>query len=186
MKKAIIIPTHERGALFLNDLLESLQGCKYPIIIHYNTNERNEFEMGAVRIGKELEIDEFILLPDSVVIKDQVILDMFFEQEGSVSLDLHYLSYVGKYRLEILNQLNVPDVRTKKDAWKQEFDFHNEYCMIEAPLKLFPGFWNHTDIYEEKHGRKNLINENDYIIKYKGCWTADHIYNYEGIHGKEN
>lgn len=183
MKRAIIIPTHERGAHFLTDLLESLKSCKYPIIIHYNTNERNEFEMGGVRIGKELGIDEFILLSDSVVIKDQAILDMFFEIEGSVSLDLNYLSYVGKYRLEVLNQLDVPDVTTKREAWMQEFDFHSKYCNIEQPTKLFPGFWEHTDKYEDKHGRKNLINENEYIVKFKGCWTADHIYNYERIYG---
>jgi len=183
MKKAIIIPTHQRGEPFLRDLLESLQGCKYPIIIHYNTNERNEFEMGAVRIGKELQIDEFLLLPDSVVIKDQAILDMFFNTPGSVSLDLNYLSYIGKYRLEVLNQIDVPTVNTKREAWMQEFDFHSRYCNIEQPVKLFPGFWNHTDVFEERHGRQNLINENGFIIKYKGCWSADHIYNYERIYG---
>ena len=179
MKRVIIISTF-KDSLFLKDCLESLIGCKYPVIIHFNSEEKNEFEMGAVRIGKELEIDEFFVLPDTCKIKNLEIFDIAFDIPQSCCLDLNYLSYVGKYRLEVLNQLELPIVRTKIEAWQQEFEFHEKYARIEKPVKLFPGFWDDKNSFQFFHNdRLNLVNENEYIIKYKGCYTKEMVLNYE-------
>ena len=107
MKQAIIIPTWEKDKAFLFDLLQSLIGyTKYPIIIHTNTPEKNEFEMGGIRLGKELEIDEFFILPHSTIIKNTELFDLAFEKYKGLTVYLgsNFMSYIGKYRLEILKK----------------------------------------------------------------------------------
>jgi hypothetical protein len=180
MKQAIIIPTWIKDRAFLDDLLKTLIGyTKYPIIIHTNTPEMNEFEMGAIRLGKELEIDEFFVLPHSTIIKNAELFDIAFEKyKGATAyLGSNFMSYTGKYRLEILKKLELPEVRKKLDACIQEFNWNPKYLALEPnKVELCPDFWKQPERFEFKHGRKNLITENEYLKKFKGCWTSSMMY----------
>ena len=184
MKQGIIIVTSFKTESFLLDLLDSLLAYKqYPTYIHKNTAENNQYEMGGIKLGLKLELDEFFLLPDSCVIKDTNLFDIVFEDlkgfSCSLGGDLYhkgFMSYIGKYRREILLQMEIPEIKTKRDAVKYEHEFNNEYMELETKyIELFPGFWDQLERYEFKNGRNNLINENEFIKKFKGTWAMEMI-----------
>ena len=176
MKQAIIVVTCSKSYnTFLKDLLDSIVGkTKYPIIIHMATPDNN-YEMSGIKLGVNLEIDEFFLLCDSIVIKDPRIFDIAFEEHKgkTVYLGSKFLSYVGKYRLDILKSMKLPTPMTRLDSCVQEFSFNGRYLDIEQnKIELDPNFWKDTNTFEFRHGRNNMINQNEYLIKYKGHWTS--------------
>lgn len=181
MTQGIIITTCDKTSPFLNDLLQSLQGCKYPIIIIKYTENDSQWETGGIYLGSTI-FDEFVYLHDTVFIKDLSLFDMMFKehQNKSVSLLKRYNSYLGKYRLEILMKSEMPVVTSKQEAIKQEYIFNNRYIELEQGnyIELFPELdgWEteHTN-FKFKHGRNNVVYENDFFIKYKGTWKPDMV-----------
>ena len=182
MKQGIIIVTSKQTEPFYNDLLFSLKDyTKYPVYIHRNTFENNHYEMSGIYLGMKLGLEEFFLLPDTCEIKNT---DIFFKSfniyEGySVSIGAllpyikGYVSYVGKYRLDVLKQIEIPQCNSKSDAIKIEREFHELYLKKEQNyIELFPDFWLQERRYEEKHNRHNLINENEFIKKYKATYDV--------------
>ena len=52
----IVITTHKSTESFYIDLMKSLQGCKYPVVTIFNTNENNQYECSGLKAGMELDI----------------------------------------------------------------------------------------------------------------------------------
>lgn len=200
MYKGIVIITHWRNSVWLENLLESLKDYdKYPIYIvttdyakahndykewirglnNVIIDESDSFELGAIKkIYHDTLLDEFLLLQDTCYIKDTSLFDLVFV-DGSVGFEENYLSYLGKYERKVLEQMGIPDIRNKEQSVKAEGDFNKEYVRLANPKILFPSFgWEHYDKarFEYKFGRKNLVCENKYLIKYKGTWSSDRLY----------
>ncbi len=201
MNKGIVIITHWRNSVWFENLLYSLNDYdKIPIYVvttDYSRanndykewistlkvrvliDESDSFELGAIKkILYDTDLDEILLLQDTCYIKNYAIFDLIF-QEGSVGFEENYLSYLGKYERKILETMDIPDIRNKEQSVKAEGDFNKEYVKRANPKILFPGFgWEHYNKarFEYKFGRKNLVCENDYLIKYKGTWSSDRLY----------
>jgi len=180
MKQGIVISTHETTRLFLFDLLESLDGCPFPIIIKQNTQYDNAFEMGGIKLGAKL-FDEFLYLQDTVIIKNQImiydILSLKY-QNMTVSLFPELNAYMGKYESKILNCMALPEITTKRQAVANERIFTKEYLKYCNQIKIyFPDIdaWKVSKVFEEKHGRNNCIYENKYFKKFKGTWKDSMI-----------
>ena len=180
MKQAIIIVTcNKSNKTFLPDLLQSIVGTKYPIIIYNNMVDTNEFEIGAIKFAIDFGIDEFFLLHDSVIIKNIDLFDIVFNKySGStVYLGSNFMSFLGKYRSEVLKTLELPSPKTRLDSCVAEFNFLPKYLDSEPnKVELFPDFWKQPEKFEFKHGRENMVIDNDYLIKYKGHWTSSMLY----------
>lgn len=187
----IIIPTHiSRVDTWLKDCLASIKtdhqimvvfqdekpakGLKIGSEYTYHTNGR--FDPGGIvwamnNLGKD---DEFFILHDSCVIKDNLLWKVVFEGyfEESVALASHPTMmgmFLGKYRMPIVTQLKPPAAKDKKQAVELEETWNREYCQLEQPIALDNSLTKST-IFEERHGRKNMVLENRWLIKYKGTY----------------
>lgn len=181
MMKGIVIATHQKGADWLRGLLDSLQGCKYPILVvgngfmpeteHMNVmNSWNGYELGAIAWGIK-RFGEFIFLPDSCIVKDQSILDKMFDFDGSVYLSPGFFHYMGKYRTQTLNRIEVPKIDKKEEAITFEHVFGNRYMAAESQIKMLePCLPVQSEVFEVKNGRKNMVVENEWFKKWKGTY----------------
>jgi hypothetical protein len=174
LNKAIVIATTNGREEWLKDCLESLKDYKtHPIIVL----NQYEWEIGKIKwIYDHTDLDEFIFLQDSVIIKDISWIDVVFNLTGhSVSLcEPPFTMYMGKFTREGLSKLEMPLIRTKKEAVFYEANWCSEY----ARLNDYSVLW--TDLVDNPsrefhHGRENMVLENPYIKKYKGTWDLSQI-----------
>ena len=184
----------------LNNLVKSIDGVKYPVVIVVNDaintdqemkekylklphriifNEEDGFELGGLkRVLMETEADDILILQDSCEIKDLKFFDMVFDNPNSVAISEAFLSYLGKYKRSVLNKIEIPTTHTKTESVRQEGQFNRIYmsmCQVDVLFGQFGFTYFKGNRFEEKFGRKNLVSENDYLIKYKGTWSADMI-----------
>ncbi len=172
----IVITTHESTKQALAECMSALQGCKFPITIVMNNNHGQGFEMSGLLTGSKL-YTEFLYMHDTVIIKDLSILDkLFYEYRNkSVSFMQRYNSYLGKYKSNLIKRINVPYVFTKQMAIHYERVFNELYIYHDVMdyIELFPeldGWETEHNNFQERYGRQNVVYENDYFAKYKGCW----------------
>lgn len=205
--KGITITTWSGGQESCEVLLKSLWNIEYPVLIvindsknmpkewwyrlyamsgeqrwHIWQNPNDAYEIGAIEATLSLtKWEEFILLQDTIEIKDQKIFNILFEnyQGKSVSYNPHFQMYLGKYRREVLaKMLPLPQIRDKVEAVRQEWDFTKKYRTLDGNVEIFnPKFVddNFYDNFEMAFGRNNLKLEDDYIIKRKGTWDASQL-----------
>ena len=120
-------------------------------------------------------VDRFLFLQDSWVIKSDNFWDLLGQFEGSVALtaDPYFFGcYAGVYERQVIDRIGVPVVRDKAHSILLEIDWHRQYVEASGePTVLFPDLTdaNATDVVE-RHGRKNLVLENDLVVKWKGTW----------------
>ncbi|MEM4134599.1 MAG: hypothetical protein QXV73_05320 [Candidatus Micrarchaeia archaeon] len=174
MKQAIVIGCQPKNKnTWLKDLLSSLKGCKYPIEINYTDN----FELATIKWARDgKKWDEFFFLPETTIIKDLKLFDMIFEENKGKSVSIcKYPSWGGmylvKYRQEILKNVFIPEVKSKKMAVYWEIVFNAYYAGLDEGncAVLFPDMV-HSNNFVEKYGRLNMVMGNEYIERYKGDW----------------
>lgn len=169
MSKAIVVATFNDRYHWLHDCLASLKDYhRYPII---TVNE--PFELGVIRwIYEHTDLDEFLLLQDSVVVKQTGWLDEVFDHPGSVSLSTkQFFMYLGKYTREDLSKVELPEVKTKQEAIHYEDRWTELYAKADNVKYMWP--LHDSYVFEEHHERNNMILENDFIKKYKGTWNLN-------------
>ena len=135
------------------------------------------FELGKIRwMFENTCLDRWMLLHDSVVIKDQRFFDKAFEYPRSVAVSpcpTVFGMYLGIYHREILSVCGIPKITSKDEAIYHEVRWHEDYCKVEKVPVMFSDFIDHNNKgVKELFGRPNLILENDYLIKYKGTWAS--------------
>lgn len=178
--KGVVITTSEYTRDFLKPLLESIKGTKYPVLVVSNggyfpqtdatldyeliVNDWNGWELGGIQRGKE-KFEEFVHIMDSTIIKDISLFDKLFEIEGNVALTKDHFHYMGKYVSKLLP--NTPRMNSKdlaifmETTWLSKDENYSEFT---------PDLPVHTNNFIEINGRKRMVLENDYMIKYKGTW----------------
>lgn len=150
------------------------------------TLEDNYWELGAIESTLTYYIDEFFFLQDTIEILDTSFIDDAFERfpGKSVAFDRHFSHYLGKYRREILLEINItggfPRVTSKEEAIYQEFKFAQRYAELEwrETTVLDDKFAddNPNNYWEERFGRNNLVLISKYLKKYKGTvgqWVGE-------------
>lgn len=157
------------GSPWLTECLESLRDCKYPIYVAMNTREHNHYETAGILLGNKLG-GSYFLLQDSLIVKDMSFLDKANEHIGWVSFGNNFLMYLGKYH----GMSHVPTANSKEEAVNIELTEMRELTKLLNPLVLCPEFTD-TNIFEEKHGKRRMVLENQYIKKWKNCWDTSMI-----------
>jgi|GEM_PF-1414708 len=206
MKQGIVIVTWSGGEKPCRRLIDSVWGIEYPVAIVINDAQNippdwlrnlyvlsgemdwhllpqnfDGFEIGAIeRILEDTDWEEFILLQDTIEIKDKDLFRKLFEDypQQSVAYNPHFQMYLGKFRREILNKLTLPIVRTKIEAVRQEELFTRDYWNADPETKVFNPHFRDENFYsnwEEEFDRRNLKMEDDYIIKRKGTWDSKQL-----------
>lgn len=159
---------------WLDDLLYSIQ-TTYPIII----SNHDGWVMDAIRLAFEnTPFDEIFFLNTSMIVKDNAIWDIVFKEYAgrSVAVGDKFLMHLGKYRREIAEKTNYPIIRNKMDeVYLGEFGWTKEYIALEPDYVHVQPITDTFKVYEEKHGRRNMILENDYFKKWKAHWDASSL-----------
>lgn len=173
MGQAICIIHHRGSSPWLADLLNSIE-TDYPIII---TNHDGWCTKAIKETFERTTFDEIVFFNETMLVKDNAIWDIIFKQYNgqSVALATDFLMFFGKYLRTYVEQTSFPDVRNKADdvllgenGWNQQYrNFCGPFASVD-PL-------HDTAIFEERHGRENMVLENDYFIKYKSCWNLDMV-----------
>jgi hypothetical protein len=119
--------------------------------------------------------DRFLFLQDSWLIKDDSFWDLLESHTGSVAITADpyfYGCYAGVYERSVIEQIGVPEINTKREAIDNEIAWHKRYVEVAGePVVLFPDLSDAKATRQvERHGRTNLVLENEYIAKYKGTW----------------
>lgn len=163
IKRGIVIGCVEDQRGFYEDMVKSLK-TTYPIIFSWGGLDRpvESFEYGAIKVGKD-NFDEFVFLHGTMIIKDNSIFDKLFAMEGTVALTNHFFHSMAKFVSKDMPP--IPEVKTKREAIAHEIYWYNK------PYRVFePELSEVSEVFEERHGRTNMVLENQYFIKYKGHW----------------
>jgi len=182
MRQGIVIVTQNKDNEALINLLYSMKGATYPVLVYTNDFQNTGFELAAIDYAYEnTKWDEFLLLQDTFEIKDIKFFDLVFKEHcgKGVTLERGGMSYAIKYRREVLNKMVIPLAKSKADAVHYEGQFNNDYLRLDGGyINLF----NHIPSNGTKvhlWGRENLKKENEYIIKYKSIWCWQQVYDYD-------
>jgi len=181
MKQAIIVSTHRKFKPWMVNFVKSYEH-DYDLLFVYNTEKSNKYDPQAVIAGIESNYDEFLVLHDTMEIKDNSLFDIIFKEHVGKSVYLRknacmFLAKFTKTDLAKLPQSTIQrlyDIEDKYDAVFEEAHFNAEYMKVANPVFLFNELKD-SGVREEKFGRKNMILENQYIKKYKGCWSPSMI-----------
>lgn len=161
------------GSPWLKDCLESMREAKYPIYVAMNSKTFNNYESAGLILGSKLG-DDFVLLQDSTIIKDVKLFELFDNHMGPLSLGYEYLMYLGKFVPGMLQAVEMPQVNSKQEAVDMEIGWLKAFARAAGVPSLFPTFTD-TNVFEEKHGKKRMVIENEYIKKFKNCWDLSMV-----------
>jgi hypothetical protein len=172
MKETIVVASTPGREHWLKDCLESLGNREVLVLRQPGT-----WELGKIKwLYENTQLDRFMFLHDSVVVKEPSFADLAFSIQGSVSInrcpDL-FGSYMGIYEREVLSKVELYSPVTQRDSIRAEVEWTRQYAIAAGNVTvMFPELHdNNAKRTEERHGRKNLVLENDYLIKYKGTWA---------------
>lgn len=167
MKEAIVIATSSERENWIYDIVKSLS---IPFILV----SAGGYELGKIQwVYENTNIDRFIFLQDSLVIRDNSLFEKIFNEEGSSCLmcdPSHMGSYLGLYERETLYKTGIPIAHNKKDSIRFEIDWTKEYISncekLNHPIDL-----DHKIMYTVmKNGRENMVYVNSLYEKWKGDW----------------
>lgn len=178
MKRAIVIGSYA-GSPWIQDCLNSLPR-DIPAIVVCELG----YECGKLRwVVQNTTLDEFLFLPDTVIVKQDGWIRELFSTEGPASVNAEpgiFGSFMGKYRTCVLRDIGIPVTPDKFEAVNAESIFGVRYAASESmPVPvLFPEL-KASDKFEIRHGRNNAVLENDHLIKFKGAFCAGSMWDCE-------
>lgn len=170
MHEIVVVATAAGREAWLADCLASMPNTNKMVLSDFG------FELGKIKwLRDNTTLDRFLFLQDSVIIKDELLIEAAFAQEGSVCFSTDpfmFGMYLGVYDMEVLRQIDIPTVTSKRQSIDFEISWHKTYCDMAGEVTVM--FDDIRDSMakgiEVRHGRENLVLENDYLIKYKGDW----------------
>ena len=116
-----------------------------------------------------------MFLQDSVVVKDEKLFDLLYNDKGSIALTNDpsmFGMYMGIYERVHLSKIEIPIPKSKSEAIGYEISWTKNYCQAAKNVRV--AFSDFTDSKSKRKetvfGRLNLVIENDFLIKYKGNW----------------
>jgi len=165
----IVIATTPKRENWLKQCLASISK---PILVLSDFT----YELGKINwVFNNTKINRFMFLQDSVVIKDEKIFELLYQDKGSIALTndpCMYGMYMGVYEREVLEKIDIPVPKSKAESIEYELTWTDAYCKAAKNVRL--AFTDLTDSKAKRKevvfGRENLVLENDFLIKYKGNW----------------
>ena len=151
---------------------QCLRSINFPVLVLSNFT----YELGKINwVFHNTNIDRFMFLQDSVVVKDERLFDLVFNDKGSISLSndpCFYGMFMGVYERQHLAKIDIPIPKSKAESIALELSWTDKYCQAAKNVRLaFTDFKDSNSKRQETiFGRLNLVIENDFLIKYKGNW----------------
>jgi hypothetical protein len=158
------------------DRAKWLADCSASIRREHIAVVNSGYELAKIRwVMENTKADRFLFLQDSWQVKDDGFWDLLEAQSGSLAITddpYYYGCYAGVYERWVIEQIGIPVMTDKADAISNEITWHQSYVKTVGELTvLFPKIRDSNATRQvELHGRKNLVLENEYLVKYKGTW----------------
>lgn len=177
LRQAVVVGATPDGDAWVDDLLASLGDCPWPVEVH----RTREWELATIAWAAR-RWDEYVFLPQSTVVLAARLFERAFTEHAEWSVSLasaqkrSFRMYLGKYRSAAVVELGVPTVPDKAAAIHQETAWCGDYATLEAGrqrLVSIGGPLDHTDRLEHRHGRLNMVVENEYLRRWKGTAHQD-------------
>lgn len=165
----IVIGTTPGREQWLQQCMKSIQR---PVLVLSDFS----FELGKIKwIFEQTNIERFMFLQDSVVIKNQQIFELLDRDKGSIAFSNDpgmFGMYLGIYERKTLEMIDIPQPKSKAESIAYELSWTESYCKAARNVRLAFSDLGDTKSKRKEHlfGRENLVLENDFLIKYKGNW----------------
>ena len=158
MKEAVVISTSPGRAHWVKDCFDSIS---VPSIVVSGGG----FELGKIKwVYENTNIDRFIFLQDSIVIRNNDLLMSVFDTNGSSCLMCdpdHMGSYMGLYERKTLDKIEIPNISSKAEAILNEIEWTKKYIAACDEFS-HPVTIEHKQLHGViKHNRENLLYVND-------------------------
>jgi hypothetical protein len=168
VRQAIVISTAPGREAWVKDCLEPLKSDTIVV-------STGGFELGKIKwVYDNTNLDKFLFLQDSIVVRNEQALLELLDFDGSVCLmDVPqcFGSYLGIYERKILEKINIPEVKTKEEAIFQEINWTSQYvASCDHLYHPNPPIQHHIVETVVKNGRENLFYLNRFYEKWKGTW----------------
>jgi len=169
-KETVVIASTPGREAWLSECLSSI-GREVLVLRQAGT-----WELGKIKwLYENTQLDRFLFLHDSVIIKDQSFFDIMFSHDGSVSVTDDpgvFGMYMGIYTRSDLSKVELYSPITQRDSIVAEREWTKTYAQsADKVTVVFPDLRDSLNKgFTEHHGRTNMILENNYLIKYKGTW----------------
>lgn len=194
MNRAVVVISWYGGREAFENLAKSLAGCRYPVHVVISGSDRcdpdwitslkrrykkrlhlmpeDRYELGAFQVILDrTRIDEFLFLQDTFEVKDISFIDDIFREKGSVALGPAFFHYAGKWKRSVLEEMDIPIVRTKAESVHWEHTFSRLYWQREKVVVYDEHFHDGEHHgFVEAYGRLNMVLENQWYRKLKGDW----------------
>lgn len=197
MKQGLTVVTWSGGKEQAINLLQSLKGCEYPILVVINDGldvtwlddrkdiqiikmEKDGYELGAIWATIEYtDWDEFIILQDTIECLNIGVFKTLFNNypNKSVAYGVNFQMFFGKFRREAVIKIPKMEISTKIEALIQERFFLAKYHNVEEVITFNPDFHDLSvgGLLEERWGRVNVVLRDDNFIKRKGTWDIEQL-----------
>lgn len=178
MTFAIVVGSH-RNSPWVEQCLNSIP-AEFPVIVA----RTGGYECGAIAwTMNNTTLDRFLFLQDSTRVKDPAWLRECMGSHESICCNAEprvYGSYLGVWRRSVLQQCVIPVTTNKLQAVLAEMSLPEQYAAIDPPRILWPEFTlQHATpelMFEgTPHERLTMRYENDHLIKWKSCYSGDHV-----------
>lgn len=139
------------------------------------------YEIGKLRwIVENTSVERFLFLQDSVLVSP-ALYALLSDFDGSVALlsdPVPFGCYLGVYERDILLRVGFPNICSKREAVDAEISWTSAYCREAGNVPvLFPELRDSNAVrHAVRHGRENLVLENEFMTKFKGTWRYDQIH----------
>ena len=156
-------------------LAQCLKSVSRPVVVVSGP----DWEMAKLRHAySAIRGERFFFLPDSYVVNDERIFDVVEDLTGSVAvtdLPSAFGTFAGVYERRVLKRVGFPAVSSKEEAVHYELEWARDYLVAaKGAVVLFPGF-GHSEDFVERFGRINMVDENQFLTKYKGTWSREQM-----------
>lgn len=169
-----------------NHIPNIVRSSSLPAGVEVVYNDYNAWELGGVARGAE-RFETFVHLMDTCLIntgaidakfpeaqlEPEMLFRIMFGGPGSCYLCRGFYSYLGKYNSAILRHVGIPRIETKQQAIHAEDAWNRAYLAADPAAWQFPALLPiSSNVFEEKHGRRNMVLTNGYMTKYKATWVG--------------
>jgi len=141
------------------------------MIVRHQVGDGDLFETSSIRWGLE-RYDKVLYVQDTILCKDP----QFFADYLNKPDDYYFcdggMSYFATFSSK--NGVPIPYTTTKLESIWHEGSFMRAY--INQPhVKRAKQLLKDTNVFVKKWGRRVMVLENDYCIKFKSVWHPDMV-----------
>ena len=173
MKDLIVVATSPGREMWVKEIMGSISR---PCIVVSDLG----YELGKIRwVLDNTSAERFILLQDSMVIRDESLFDKVFNSKGSACIypgaSSCFNGFVGLYERRILEEIGVPICNSKEESVLLEQTWTKKY--VQAATELAHPVNSRFSQIEtlRKFGRENKVCANQYYEKWYGTWSPDQV-----------